>query len=148
MDELREKAAYMRGVLEGVNFNGDEQRKRLWESLIDFCDEVADNLGNLEDSQNEFADYIEAIDEDLCTLEKYFYNEGDDTNENQEVIFNSDPDHNVLEMSCPFCNQGVYFENEAGDYEVVCPECGKVIWNSTINGSTEETSQNIKNDVL
>lgn len=148
MDELREKAAYMRGVLEGVNFNGDEQRKRLWESLIDFCDEVADNIGGLEDSQREFADYIEAIDEDLCTLEKYFYNEGDDSNENQEVSFNSAPDRSVLEMSCPFCNQGVYFENEAGDYEVICPECGKVIWNSSTNGATEQPSQDIKADVL
>lgn len=143
MEELREKAAYMRGVLEGINFNGDEQQKRLWESLIDFCDGVADDLGDLGDSQSEFADYIEAIDEDLCTLEKYFYNEDEEANESQEVIFNSDQDGSVLEMNCPYCNQGVYFENEAGEYEVVCPECGKVIWNSSENHFTPETRHDV-----
>lgn len=144
MDDLREKAAYMRGVLEGVNFNGDEQRKRLWDSLIDFCDGVAEDLGELEDSQEEFADYIEAIDEDLGALEKYFYSNDDETNESQEVTFTSDQDHGVLEMNCPFCSQGVYFEDEAGEYEVVCPECGKVIWNSV----GKEVTPVKRNDVI
>ncbi len=144
MEELRKKAAYMRGVLEGINFNGDEQQKRLWDSLIDFCDGVADDLGDLEDSQGEFAGYIEAIDEDLCTLEKYFYNNGEEANESEEVTFTSGQDHKMVEMDCPFCNQGVYFQNEAGDYEVVCPECGKVIWNSV----AKEAAPVNRNDVI
>lgn len=145
MGDLREKAAYMRGVLEGVNFNGDEQQKRLWESLIDFCDDVADDLGQLEDSHAEFADYIEAIDEDLCTLEKYFYNNEEEDEDNREVTFISDQGHNVMEMNCPFCNQGLYFEDDEGEYEVVCPECGKVIWNSA---AKEITPVNRKDDVI
>lgn len=143
MEELREKAAYMRGVLEGIDFDGVDQQKKLWESLIDFCDGVADDLGDLGDSQSEFADYIEAIDEDLCTLEKYFYNEDQEINENQEVVFNSDQGRSVLEMDCPYCNQGVYFENEAGEYEVVCPECGKVIWNSTEDHLVSEPKHDV-----
>lgn len=144
MEDIREKAAYMRGVFEGVNFNGDDQQKRLWDSLIDFCDGVADDLGELKDSQDEFTDYIEAIDEDLSTLEKYFYNNSEEADENEEVVFTSDQDHGVLEMNCPFCNQGVYFENEAGEYEVVCPECGKVIWNS----HTKEATPVNRTDVI
>ena len=145
MEELREKAAYMRGVLEGINFNGDEQQKRLWESLIDFCDDVADDLGQLEDSHDEFADYIEAIDEDLCTLEKYFYNNEEEDEDSREITFTSDQGHDVMEMNCPFCNQGLYFEDEEGEYEVVCPECGKVIWNSA---AKEITPLNRKDDVI
>lgn len=145
MEELREKAAYMRGVLEGINFNGDEQQKRLWESLIDFCDGVADDLGQLDDSHKEFADYIEAIDEDLCTLEKFFYNNEAEDADSQEVTFTSDQDHGVLEMNCPFCNQGLYFEDDEGEYEVVCPECGKVIWNSV---DKEATPVQRKDDVI
>lgn len=145
MEELREKAAYMRGVLEGINFNGDEQQKRLWESLIDFCDGVAGDLDQLEDSQAEFADYIEAIDEDLCTLEKYFYNDGVEDEDRQEVTFTSDQGHGVLEMNCPFCSQGLYFEDDEGEYEVVCPECNKVIWNSI---DKEVTPINRKDDVI
>ncbi|MGE5605008.1 MAG: CD1247 N-terminal domain-containing protein [Bacteroidota bacterium] len=145
MEELREKAAYMRGVLEGINFNGDEKQKRLWESLIDFCDGVADDLGQLEDSHDEFADYIEAIDEDLCTLEKYFYNNEEEDEDSREVTFTSDQEHGVMEMNCPFCNQGLYFEDDEGEYEVVCPECGKVIWNSV---DKEITPVNRKDDII
>ena len=142
MEQLREKAAYMRGVLEGINF-GDEQQKRLWESLIDFCDGVAEEIDELEDSHDEFADYVEAIDEDLCALEKYFYNNEDMIEDRQEVTFTSDQDRGVLEMNCPFCNQSLYFEDDEGEYEVICPECGKVIWNSV---DKEAIPVNQKND--
>lgn len=145
MKELREKAAYMRGILEGIDFNGDERQQRLWENLIDFCDGVSDELGELSDSQNEFADYIEAIDEDLATLEKYFYNNQDeDLDESPEITFTSDEEGRVLEMNCPFCDQGVYFRDETGEYEVVCPECGKVIWNS----QKREATPTSRTDVL
>jgi gamma-glutamylcyclotransferase (GGCT)/AIG2-like uncharacterized protein YtfP/phage FluMu protein Com len=145
MEDLREKAAYMRGLLEGANFNGDEQQKKLWESLIDFCDGVAEDLDQLEDAHDEYTDYVEAIDEDLCALEKYFYNNEEEDMDNREVIFTGDQEHGVLEINCPFCNQGLYFEADEGEYEVICPECGKVVWNSV---AKEVAPVNRRDDVI
>ena len=142
MHELREKSAYLRGLVEGVGYPEDEKQRLVWEGLLDFCDGVAKNMGELDDSQNEFAEYIEAIDEDLSTLEKYFYNAGDDDDE-ADILFSKEPRGTFKELACPHCNESIGFEDEPGNYEVVCPECGKVILNhpETPKMSHETTAQ-------
>jgi endogenous inhibitor of DNA gyrase (YacG/DUF329 family) len=128
MHDLKEKAAYLRGLVEGTNFTQDEKQKVIWDNLTEFCDEIAENMEELEDSQDEFAEYIEAIDEDLSTLEKFFY-DSDENNEETELLFSPEAEKSVMELSCPFCREEIYFDDEPGNYEVVCPECGKVVWN-------------------
>lgn len=130
MRDLKERTAYLRGLVEGAAFPKDEKEKLIWDGLLDFCDEAAQELHELSDSQNEFEEYIEAIDEDLGTLEKYFYNEGE-ADDDVDVVFSSDEKTGVMELTCPFCNEEIYFEDQNGDYEVICPECGKVVWNSS-----------------
>jgi DNA-directed RNA polymerase subunit delta len=127
MSDLKEKAAYLRGLIEGSDFPPDEKQKQIWVGLMDFCGEVANDLNDLDNSQNEFAEYIEAIDEDLSCLEKYFYNE--DSEDDGDTIFSKEAKEDpIVEIACPNCKEEVSFEDESGNYEVVCPECGKVIW--------------------
>lgn len=144
MHDLKEKAAYLRGLVEGANFTQDEKQKVIWDNLTEFCDEMAENMEELEDSQDEFAEYIEAIDEDLSTLEKFFY-ESDENNEETELLFSPEAEKSVMELSCPFCREEIYFEDEPGNYEVVCPECGKVVWNHV---QSEELLTAEKADVI
>jgi hypothetical protein len=132
MHDLKEKTAYLRGLIEGAAFPKDDKEKLIWDGLLDFCDEAAEELSELSDSQNEVEDYIEAIDEDLGSLEKYFYNNGED-DEDVDVVFSKDPDNQgMMELNCPHCNEEICFEDQNGDYEVICPECGKVAWNSSM----------------
>ncbi|HEX7712971.1 MAG TPA: hypothetical protein VF531_03035 [Bacillota bacterium] len=128
MSDLKAKAAYLRGLIEGADFPKNEKEKLVWEGLMDFCDGIAADFGEMDESQNEFAEYIEAIDEDLSSLEKYFYNTSDSDEEDTDVVFSEDNGKPVMEMACPHCNEEIYFEDEPGNYEVVCPECGKVVW--------------------
>ena len=139
MHELKEKTAYLRGLIEGADFPKDEKAKLIWEGLIDFCDEVALELTQLADSQDEVEDYVEAIDEDLSSLEKYFYNT-EDEDDDVDVVFSKDDNEAVMELTCPYCQEEIYFEDQNEEYEVVCPECGKVVWNSSIaeNGFTHK----------
>ena len=145
MGDLKEKAAYLRGLIEGADFPQDEKQKLVWNGLMDFCDGVAEDIGELGDSYDEFADYIEAIDEDLGALEKYFYNnECDD--EDAELVFSKNDGESIMELSCPHCHEEIYFEDEVGNYEVICPECGKVVWNS-VSDSAIKTDQQ-QSDVI
>lgn len=131
MSDLKEQSAYLRGLIQGSGFPEDDKQKAVWDGLLDFCDGVARNLDELDDSQNEFAEYIEAIDEDLSTLEKYFYNTEDESEET-DILFTKEAD-STMELTCPHCGVEIYFEDEPGKYEVICPECGKVVWNYTSN---------------
>jgi DNA-directed RNA polymerase subunit delta len=131
MHDLKERTAYLRGLVEGAAFPKDEKEKLIWDGLLDFCDDAADELNELTASQNETEDYIEAIDEDLSSLEKYFYN-NEESDENLDVVFSNEKDEQgVMELTCPHCSEEIYFEDQHGDYEVICPECGKVVWNSS-----------------
>ncbi|TCL70788.1 TFIIB zinc-binding protein [Hydrogenispora ethanolica] len=130
MRELREQAAYLRGLMEGSELAKDDKSKLIWEGLMDFCDGVAEDLAEMEESQEEFADYIEAIDEDLSTLEKYFY-DAEGSEDSEELVTSQpqeDDDEEIMELTCPHCKQDLYFEDEPGNYEVVCPDCGNVVW--------------------
>lgn len=132
MGELRERAAYLRGLIEGTELAKDDKTKLIWEGLMDFCDGIAEDMEEMEESQGEFADYIEAIDEDLSTLEKYFYN-SDGSDDSEELVTSTeqpvdDDTDEVMELTCPHCKQELYFEDEPGNYEVVCPDCGNVVW--------------------
>lgn len=129
MGDLKEKSAYLRGLVEGAGYPEDEKQKLIWDGLLDFCDGVSRNLDELDGAQNEFAEYIEAIDEDLSTLEKYFYGAEEDDDE-ADILFSKETGES-FEFTCPHCNEELCFEDEPGNYEVICPECGKVAWNHT-----------------
>jgi hypothetical protein len=136
MQDLKEKTAYLRGLVEGASFPKDEKEKLIWEGLLDFCEEVAEELTEMTNSQTEVEDYIEAIDEDLSSLEKYFYHDGE-VDEDVDVVFSNDKEQQgVMELTCPHCNEEIYFEDQDGDYEVICPECEKVVWNSSMSSSS------------
>lgn len=142
MHDLKEKSAYLRGLVEGVGYPENEKQKLIWDGLLDFCDGIAKNMDELDGSQNEFAEYIEAIDEDLSTLEKYFYN-ADEDDDDTDILFSKEPRESFGEFTCPYCNESIGFEDEPGDYEVICPECGKVVLNhiATPKMNHETTAQ-------
>lgn len=144
MSDLKEKSAYLRGLVAGTGFPENEKQKMIWEGLLDFCDGVAQNLDELDGSQNEFAEYIEAIDEDLSILEKYFYNAEDD-DEDADILFTREPGESYREFTCPHCNEELCFEDEPGNHEVICPECGKVAWNRPVTPAihNEKTNQDV-----
>lgn len=146
MSELKERTAYLRGLLEGSEFPQNGKEKIVWDGLLNLCEEIADNLDELEESHNEFAEYVEAIDEDLGVLEKHFYNTAEDDEDSSEVIFSSaGEDDDIVELVCPKCEEELYFTDESGDYEVICPECGEVVWS---HFAESVTPHQVQPDVL
>ena len=59
MNDLKEKAAYLRGLVKGIDPQQDEKQNLIWEGLINFCDSAAESLNELGDSQEEIADYVD-----------------------------------------------------------------------------------------
>ena len=128
MHDIKERAAYLRGLVEGSDIARDDKQRMIWEGLVGFCESMADAVRDLESSVDEFGEYIEAIDEDLSSIEKYFYQNEEE--EEPEVIFSRDTgdDSSTIEITCPNCHEELIFQDSAEDYEVVCPECGKTVW--------------------
>ena len=68
--KLTEKAAYIKGLADGLNYNKESAEGKLIAALIDMVDEMAQAISVLDETVEELNDYIEEIDEDLGDVEE------------------------------------------------------------------------------
>lgn len=130
MTDLKERAAYLKGLFEGIDLDQETKVRPLWEEMLKFCGDVADTLHDVQKDNDELSEYMEAVDEDLSVLEKFFYeNESEEETEN---LFSNDNGDTVIELECPKCQEEICFTDEPGDYEVICPECGETVWTHSV----------------
>ncbi len=84
--ELKEQVAYLRGLIQGQQFQG-EKDEVLWTQLLNICDLISMEIEDLRDDHDELNEYVEAIDEDLGYLEEQYYPlEDEEIGENEQVI--------------------------------------------------------------
>lgn len=152
MTTVKEKLAYLRGLIEGSDFWGQESQTRaVWEKMLEIFDDVANHLEELEAGQEELEEYLEAIDNDLGELEEEMYGHEHDHDDDDEDYDDEDYDEDdeddeayFVEMECPNCKKTVHFdedflydEDENG-VGLTCPECGAVVYKS---GSADDEAE-------
>jgi ribosomal protein S27E len=127
--KVKERIAYVRGLIEGSDFCGaDTQARTIWENLLLICDELAETVEKLDTSQRETDEYVEAIDNDLADLESEIYGYDGDDDEDED---SAAADEHLVEMECPRCGEEVCFEEDFlydADVEISCPACGGVVY--------------------
>jgi DNA-directed RNA polymerase subunit delta len=141
--EIKERIAYLRGVIEGADFYGkDVKAKTIWETLLSICDQLADEMDELNTTVEELEEHIDAIDNDLYDLEGEVF--GDDEEDEEE-------DERLMEMECPHCGESVYIEDGFlydPDAEISCPECGALVFAAEeTKGGQKGKSSNSDDDV-
>lgn len=131
MAAVREKIAYLRGLLEGADLASNDVNPRVvWEKVLDIFDAVAERIEELELGQEELEEYLEALDADLGELEDEVHGHDHDYDDDEDE---EDDDAHFVEMECPRCGETVYFEEDFlfdDEHEVACPECGEIIYTS------------------
>ena len=114
---LAEKAAYIRGLAEGLDLEAEKKEVRVIKELLDLVSEMAGDVDDIGADLTDLYDAVEQIDEDLTMVEEEVFGDvlGDMGDEMYEII-------------CPNCQEVVHLDEErliAGD--VVCPGCGEKI---------------------
>ena len=66
---LTEKVAYLKGLMEGMDFSGDPSREKLFAAMADLLTEISDRVLSMEELMDDLNDYVESIDDDLAELE-------------------------------------------------------------------------------
>ena len=145
---LTEKAAYIKGMMEGMNFDATTNEGKLLAKIVELLDEMALTVEDLEsqvdaidDFTDELAEYAEEIDDDLTDLEDLVLDEDDDDwddedeeeyedeDEDEDEDFwadeDEDEDYDGYETECPICGATVFFTDEDDPEDVVCPACGE-----------------------
>ncbi len=134
MSKLTEKAAYLKGLAEGLGLAPDTPERKLILALLDTVDEMATAMGAMEQRIQDAEDSIDEVSDDLADVEEIVYEDEDDEcdcgcedEQDDEVEFNED---DYIEYACPHCGDTIYYDPEDFDMEQShpCPNCGKELF--------------------
>ena len=108
--EITEKVAYLKGLAEGMELDTGKKEGKLLAAIIDVLEDIALELSDIQDAQEELGDGLDAVSDDLEDVEDLLYGE----------------DEECYATTCPTCEETIYFdESVLEDGEVVCPNCGE-----------------------
>ncbi|NLJ75222.1 MAG: AraC family transcriptional regulator [Firmicutes bacterium] len=128
METIREKIAYLRGIIDGDPSIKDDRVRFLFERILLVLDDITDDLENVVMAQEELEDYVGEIDFDLANLEDDFYQDSED--KEFDKCFPEEP---MIEMECPSCQEVVCFDEGFlydDDVQITCPNCSTVIFDT------------------
>ncbi len=112
---VTEKAAYLRGLFEGLDLEEKKDETKLFKAMLDVIDDLAMSVSDLEDELALVSEQLDAVDEDLDELEGFVYGDECDCCEDDEY-----------EVECPACGETVYFdEADIDNGFAACPNCGE-----------------------
>ena len=115
---VTEKAAYLRGLAEGLSLDADKPETKIINAVIDLLDDLALTVSDLEDSVEILNEQVDAVDEDLDELESYVYEDED---------FDEDDD-DFFEVECPKCGETVCVDEDIlEEGSINCPNCNEML---------------------
>lgn len=142
MGYLSEKAAYLKGLAEGLDIDKSSKEGKLLLALIEAFDEMAIEVDDVVIIQEDMQQQLDEVDEALADLEEEFYELDDDLDDLEDGFeddFEDDFDDEDYEdeeweeeysFECPQCGSVIHIKPELVSDDVkfiVCPDCGAKI---------------------
>ena len=115
MDEMNisEKVAYIKGLVAGKN-----QDDEVINAILDVLGDIAAEIDDIEDVVSDMGDQIDAVDEDLASVEELIYDDEDDG-------CCCCGDDECYEVECPECKETICLDADALEEDGFdCPNCG------------------------
>lgn len=113
MSYLTERAAYLKGLAEGLKIDESSNEGKLFSALLDVIEEIADEVTMMEERQDDMSGLLE----DLSDLD---LEDSDQTDEN---------DLDYFEIQCEKCGNKIYLDEDLleSSEDLKCPVCGEAI---------------------
>ncbi|MBE5779678.1 MAG: hypothetical protein E7331_10165 [Clostridiales bacterium] len=127
MANITDRAAYLRGLAEGMKLDREDNQQRLLLEMLDLMDEMAHQLADANAELAELQEYVEDIDTDLTDMEEILFGDDDCDCEDCMGDYDEDDEDDDQELSfdCPNCGKTVLLR--ASDIEseedIVCKHC-------------------------
>ncbi len=129
---LTEKAAYLKGLKDGLNLNTETAEGKLIAALIDLVDEMAASVTDIEDMSYAVSEELDAIEDELDAIEEvlddefeedYEDDDEDEVDDDEDYEFDDDV---IYEVKCPTCGEVINLDEEMLDAgKIECPNCGE-----------------------
>ena len=126
---LVEKAAYLKGLAEGLGMDAQSKEGRLWAALNDLLADMAHEIEDLheaddrlDDALDELAGELSYLEELSCDLEKL------DDDDDGAADDDAEYDGVVYDATCPVCGEEISFDEETLESgSIRCPKCGELL---------------------
>ena len=113
--DLNAKAAYIRGLMTGMEFDPNSKNGKIIAAMMDLLEEMAATVTEHDQALDQAFDELDAIDEDLDDLTDTLFGTEDDA-EDEDAEY---------EVTCPNCGTVTAVDEDTLlSQELVCPNCG------------------------
>ncbi len=118
--ELKEKVAYIKGMMNGMQFEADTNEAKLLTAIVDVLEDIAKSVTEIDEDMDTLYNEVDAMSEDLEDVENYVFDEDDDDYDDED-----DFEENQYEIVCPQCGEVVCVDEDMLDSDdLSCPNCG------------------------
>ena len=127
--DICEKIAYIKGLVDGLQLDTDSKEGRIFGCILDILDEIDASIDDLYDYQDEVAEQVDIIDEDLAAIESEFAECCDCDCDSCGGSCGDMDDLEYYELDCPGCGETICLDEDFfdADDDIVCPACGEHI---------------------
>ncbi len=135
---ITERAAYIKGLAEGLGIDDSTKEGKVIRALIGAFDDMALTVSDLEAEIDELSEQVDTIDEDLGSLEEDYYElddededdgcscgckDEDDDEDDEDYL-----DEDIYEVCCPTCGDVVCIDSDMLEKgQTTCPNCGELL---------------------
>ena len=163
---LYEKAAYLRGLADGVDLDKTTPEGKILAALLDLVSDIADEVEAINEDIVDLQDYVEEIDDDLADVEDFLDEECDGDceecdcdgdcddcefgdcdcdydydDEDCDCDCDCDCDDMFFEVECPSCGEVVCFDETIDPENLACPACGEKFTCEFVDEDEEEDAE-------
>ena len=71
--DICEKIAYIKGLAEGLAIDTEKNEGKVLAAIIDLLGDITEEICDIEDACDDMSEQIDAVDEDLASLEDIIY---------------------------------------------------------------------------
>lgn len=127
--KLGEKVSYLKGLMEGLEFDANSKEGKVITVMADILQDIALSVEDLQDQIDEVVEVVDTIDEDLGDIERDFYEiDDDDCCCDDDDCDCYDDDDELYEVVCPSCGDTICLnEGMVEEGSMTCPGCGELL---------------------
>ena len=116
--DLNAKAAYIRGLMTGMEFDPNSKNGKIIAAMMDLLEEMAATVTEHDNALDQVYEDVDELDEDLTDLINLVFDTDDDEDDDEEASY---------EVTCPNCGAVSTVDEDTlldQSQELVCPNCG------------------------
>ena len=130
---ISEKAAYLKGLMDGLSMNQETDEGKMIAAIVDLLGDLSRKVTDIEDTTIAISDELDEIEEDLDAIEDFIMDEEDededwdDEDYDEEGFDYGDEETTIYEVECA-CGEVIAFDEEVlEEGSMICPNCGETL---------------------